>query len=68
VNESGVHGRQRTVFWAEADAREAAVHGWHPRYQHWSASILRVTYVREVAPLTRAQVHSDRRSALRLFR
>jgi hypothetical protein len=50
----------------EAVAREALLHGWRPRYQHWSGTVLRVTYVRQVRPVTRARV--GRRSRLRLFR
>jgi hypothetical protein len=52
----------------EADAREALLHGWRPRYQHWSGTVLRVTYVRQVTPAARARVSRGRRAALRLFR
>jgi hypothetical protein len=52
----------------EADAREAALHGWRPRYQHWSGTFLRVTYVRPVTPMTQERIGQGRRSMLRLFR
>jgi hypothetical protein len=52
----------------EADAREAALHGWRPRYQHWSGTFLRVTYVRQATPVTRERVGQSRRSMMRSFR
>ena len=52
----------------EAVAREALLHGCRPRYQHWSGTTLRVTYVSRVGPVTRARVGQHPRSRLRPFR